>query len=135
MNQIIDRRTLWIAAFVGTLVWSGCSSKPTSAYIPPSSAAKAALERSLSAWKSGTPHGTLHDKAPAIDVFDSRWQAGRKLESYSIGSEIAGEPHPTFNVTLRVEGDEREEETSFHVVGIDPLHVFRDADFKKATGQ
>ena len=135
MNNIIYRSSHWIVVFLVVVSFVGCSGKPTSAYIPRSSSAKEALQRSLDAWKSGKPHGTLTDRSPAIDVFDARWQAGRKLESFTIGNEIVGQEHPMFKVTLKVEGENETEDTSFHIVGIDPLHVFRNADFLKATGQ
>lgn len=112
---------------------SGCSGKSTARYIPTVPSARKALETSLATWKSGTAHGPITSSKPAINVFDARWQAGSELESYEILDEVKGEDHPQFKVRLKLAG-QPEETLTYRVVGIDPLLVFRDEDYKKATG-
>jgi hypothetical protein len=113
---------------------SGCGrGRAVEDYVPQSDTARAALERTLVAWKKGNPYGTIRDDSPAVDPFDARWQAGEKLESFTIGEEVPGQQHPHFKVTIQLEGQEPESNT-YLVIGIDPLLVFRDVDYKKATG-
>lgn len=111
----------------------GCGGSGTARYVPTSSTARKALETALETWKSGAAHGPITSSKPTINVFDARWQAGGKLESYTIIEEVEGEEHPQFTVRLQLAG-QPEETLAYRVIGIDPLLVFRDVDYKKATG-
>lgn len=115
------------------IVLLGCGGDTTQRYVPAAASARSGLETALSTWKSGAAHGTITTSTPAIDVFDARWQSGKKLESYEILEEITGQEHPQFKVRLKL-ADAPEETTTYRVVGIDPLLVFRDADYQKTTG-
>lgn len=110
----------------------GCAAKSTDSYNPKASTARQAIERSLDAWKSGKPFGTIAG-SPAIDTYDARWQAGARLEEYSILEEVAEQEHPQFKVKLKLAGKPAET-NEYLVVGIDPLLVFRKEDYRKATG-
>ena len=66
-------------------------------------------------------------------MFDARWQSGSKLERYEIIEEVSGKQHPHFRVNLKLAG-KPEETTEYLVVGIDPLLIFREADYRKASG-
>jgi len=121
----------WGAALV--VMALGCGGASTARYIPASGSARAALQTALTTWQSGTAHGPITSSKPEINVFDARWQAGKKLESFEILEEVTGQEQPHFQVRLKLEG-QPEETATYLVVGIDPLHVFRDADYKKATG-
>ncbi len=114
------------------LFTAGCGNS-TARYIPAAAKARAALHTALETWKSGTAHGPIQTSKPAINVFDARWQAGKKLESFEILEEITGKEQPQFKVKLKLAGVE-EETATYLVVGMDPLLVFRDADYRKATG-
>lgn len=118
--------------FACLLMVPGCGNSP-SRYIPAAANARAALQTALDTWKSGTKHGPITASKPEINVFDARWQAGKKLESFEILEEITGQEQPQFKVRLKLAGAE-EETATYLIVGIDPLHIFRDADYRKATG-
>lgn len=105
----------------------------TARYVPAAATAREALQTALTTWQSGTAHGPIASSKPEINVFDARWQAGKKLESFEILEEIAGQEHPQFKVRLQLAG-QPEETLTYRVVGIDPLNVFRDADYQRATG-
>lgn len=111
---------------------SGCGNS-AARYIPSSGTARTALENALSTWKSGTAHAPIKTGKPEINAYDARWQAGKKLESFEIVEEITGQEHPLFKVRLQLTG-QPEETATYLVVGIDPLLVFRDADYRRTTG-
>ncbi|HUQ69539.1 MAG TPA: hypothetical protein VM165_08455 [Planctomycetaceae bacterium] len=131
MNGPSARRFGWAAALV--LMTLGCGGSSTARYIPAAGNARAALQTALATWQSGEKHGPITSSKPEINVFDARWQAGKKLESFEILEEVTGQEQPQFQVRLKLEG-QPEETATYLIVGIDPLHIFRDADYKKATG-
>ena len=70
----------------------------------------------------------------SVDLFDARRQAGQKLEDFKVVEEVTGGEHPAFKTTLRFAGKAADEETTYLVIGIDPLNVFRAEDYKRTTG-
>jgi hypothetical protein len=125
-------RCFWALAFVCCTL--ACTSKSVDSYKPSKESARQAIETALSTWKAGTKHGSITDVKPNLDVFDARWHAGAKLESFEIIEEIPGKQQPHFKVKLKLAG-KPEELTEYLVVGIDPLLIFRQADYDKTTGQ
>ena len=115
------------------LALAGCGSRSESEYMPASTGAKDAVQKALESWKAAKPYGTVPDARPQINVFDARWQQGKTLESFTVGEPLAGENPPKVPVTMKVGGGP-EETVNYIVVGIDPLHVFREADYTRATG-
>ena len=86
----------------------------------------------LQAWRVGTAYGPIKDSKPDINVFDVRWQAGKKLESYEILEDVKNADQPEFKVRLKLEG-EPEETATYLVIGIDPINVFRDVEYKQSA--
>ncbi len=123
-------------SFVAGMLMSvlGCGNETAARYKPSSTTARDSLQTALTTWQSGAKHGTIQTSKPAIDMFDLRWQQGTKLESFEIGDEIKGREQPAFNVKIKLD-KQTEENNVYLVVGIDPLLVFRDVDYQKATGQ
>ena len=118
---------------LGLFFISGCNGgNSLSRYEPSKQVARNAIDSALKTWKTGVPLGEIAGK-PAINMFDERWQSGKKLESYEILEEVAGSEHPQFKVRLKITGS-AEEVNEFLAVGIDPLLVFREKDYRKATG-
>ena len=131
MQLLKSRWGVWALVFVYCA--AGCTGKSVESYKPTNVVARTAIETALSTWKAGTAHGSITSVKPSIDVFDARWQAGAKLESYEILEEVTGKPEPHFKVKLKLAG-KPPETTEYLVVGIDPLLIFRQADYDKATG-
>jgi hypothetical protein len=131
----MNRRStlLLLGAYALLLAAPGCGGGGSARYIPKAADARAALQTALSTWQSGTAHGPITSSKPEINVFDARWKAGKKLESFEILEEITGQEHPQFKVKMKLAGGP-EETATYLVVGIDPLHVFRDADYQKTIG-
>ncbi len=112
---------------------AGCNAgNSPSRYEPSKQVARSAIDAALKTWESGVPLGPITGK-PEINMFDERWQSGKKLESYEILEEVAGSEHPQFKVRLKITGS-AEEVNEFLAVGIDPLLVFRDKDYRKTSG-
>jgi len=125
--------TLVLKMVLALVFIAGCSGgNSPSRYEPPKQVARSAIDAALKTWKSGVPLGPIAGK-PEINMFDERWQAGKKLESYELLDEVAGSEHPQFKVRLKITGS-AEEENEFLAVGIDPLLVFRDKDYRKTSG-
>ncbi len=124
----------FVGASVVVALLVGCGAESHERYIPGTDQARSAVEAALSSWKAGEPHQTIKSHTPPVDLFDARRQAGKKLADFHIVEEVTGQDRPTFKVTLRLAGEQRDEETTYVVIGSDPLLVFRAEDFKKASG-
>lgn len=120
---------------VGTLLLAGCSpGGKVEDFTPPADNARKALEAALGHWKAGNKPGTIPGTAPAVEVVDQKWKGGQKLTAYEIlGEEPGGGGPRTFKVRLTL-SQGPPVEVRYIVVGIDPLWVYRDEDFKKASG-
>jgi hypothetical protein len=119
------------------LMLSGCGSSSHSAYVPSEEAGKHALEAALAAWQDGKRMERIENAgSAAIETQDADWKSGKKLASYSIQKELPTTEGPKqFSVRLTFQGDASPVDTVYFVVGRDPLWVFRDRDYKRATGQ
>lgn len=111
----------------------GCDGKSVASYKPSAVKARQAIEAALSTWKDGAKHGPITAVSPNLNVFDARWQSGAQLERFEILEEVKDQEHPRFKVKLKLV-NKPEETNEYLVVGIDPLLVFRDADYKRASG-
>ncbi len=129
-------KPLCFFSFIAALALNtfGCGGDPTAKYIPNSEVAKTSLQTALTAWQSGAAYGPIETSKPAINVFDIRWQEGQKLESFAITESLSGREQPSFNVKIKL-AKQPEQTNLYLVVGIDPLLIFRDVDYQKATGQ
>lgn len=131
MNRV--RQFPCCGVLFAALLLVGCGGNSTSKYIPASTTAREALTTALTAWQSGTAYGPLEQANPKINVFDARWQAGKELQTFEILEEVPGQEHPEFKVRMQLQG-QPEEVLTYRVVGLDPLLIFRDADYQRATG-
>ena len=125
-------------AIGGTLLVlaAGCGSgtKSYDRYVPAAETARSSLQAALDAWKQGLKPGKITTVTPAVQVVDSVWQEGQKLGSYEILSDEAGDGPRWFSVRLKLAGSGAEQVVRYAVVGRDPIWVYREADYKKATG-
>ena len=117
----------------GILALAGCGSSDSD-YMPSSTAARAALEASLSKWQAGDSLAQISTGPVPVDTFDARWRDGNKLESFEILREELVEGRPTFAVKVKLSDAAEPIEDTFIVVGNNPLLVFRKQDYDKAGG-
>jgi hypothetical protein len=123
------RKSLVIAIGMVSLA-SGCG-KSESDYIPSSHTAREALEAALKAWKEGSAADSIRLNEKPVSLVDSRWTSGKKLESYEIAEVPDSNPFPSFKVKMKLATDAAASETSYLVIGIDPLLIYRAEDYER----
>jgi hypothetical protein len=64
-------------------------------------------------------------------LVDSRWQSGKKLESFQVTEEIAPNPHRAYKVKVQLNKEPEASETTYLVIGIDPLLIYRVEDYER----
>lgn len=100
-------------------------------YVPDAELARASLESALTAWRDGRPCGPV-GQSPTIQVSDSRWRDGQRIESFRIGEEQPGGDGPRqFPVKLTLKKTGKVEEIRYIVHGRDPVWIYSDADYRR----
>ena len=136
-NQIMPRSCILVCARFCLLLLlclvTGCGGKTEKSFIPKANHAEEALDTALKEWQSGTTYGTIESFSVGIDVFDSRWKQGKKLESFEILREEESEGPKTFVVKMKLAG-EQESEIKYLVIGLDPLLIYAEPDYLKSSG-
>ncbi len=131
---IASCRSAFLLTALVLIPLAGCRSSSTDRYVPESARAREVLTAALDAWKSGQPAGRV-EHAPPIEVVDSRWKSGEKLSSYEIsGEDTTAEGHRRFSVKLTLQQPQGTQDAKFIVLGLDPLWVYREEDYKKLSG-
>lgn len=126
----------WVNAFVVIALGAsvGCNKSAEEKYTPSAANARQALEMALTQWQSGQekPAQFAFEKVK-VEVVDQAWTTGQKLERFEIVSEEPNSGGPrVFSVKLKtVKG---EQTAKYYVVGIDPLWIYGEADYRKLTG-
>ncbi len=117
--------------FVG-VASCGCGKKKD-ARATPAETARRSLETALTAWKSGSPAGEIAGATPPIQVVDSVWLKGRKLDGYEILNETTeADGVRGFSVRLNLADPNATEEIQYIVKGISPVWVYRKDDHKRS---
>lgn len=126
--RLLSSLICWIAFF-------GCARQgmKTEDFTPPSDKARKALEAALNHWQSGKQPGTVPGTTPTVEVVDSKWKGGQKLKNYEILGEEPGTEPRFFKVRL-TPGQGPPQEVRYVVFGIEPLHVYREEDYKSLSG-
>jgi len=128
---------VWLRVLaVGFCLAAGCKDGggDETKFIPAESNAREALEAALKKWQDGEPQpATFPFGKVKVQVVDQTWSGGLKLQ----GFEILGEDPETkgprvFNVKLKT--PKGEQTTKYYVVGIDPLWVYGEPDYRKMIG-
>jgi hypothetical protein len=117
---------------------TGCAKKAeVKDYIPAQEAAKQALTAALDAWKAGKAPDQIGASNPAVVVQDIQWRDGQKLTAYEIVGPAAAaggdDQNQRFTVKLTL-GNGAPTETTYVVVGKDPIWVFSAESYQKTSG-
>jgi len=114
---------------------AGCGGHATvESFHPQEDLARGALDTALTAWQNGLEKpGLIDSEEPAVQLVDPAWAAGSKLTSYEVVAELPGKAPPAFTVKLTLDGAAAEE-TTFYVVGKDPLQVMRESEYNRSGG-
>ena len=145
MNCPIDRRLPssllpWIGLGLSVLGLAGfgCGGGSHQQYVPAESRAREAVEATLNAWKSAQPEGDARTISEGVKVngLDQDWRSGKVLSDFTILEALAAVEHEPrqFRVRLNYAGETNPVETVYFVVGIDPLWVFREEDYRRTGG-
>ena len=131
------KRVLMLTFLMALSTLVGCHKRSAKNLVPSQEQAKQALQIALDSWKAnGKSDQSLSiPNGPTVLAIDTDWRDGKKLQAYEIVGEEpvqAGEPKK-FKVKLTYEG-QSPQETIYHVVGNNPLRIFRNEDYKNATG-
>jgi hypothetical protein len=131
MKSVIRRtyRSLVAAAPLVALI-AGCGDG-NARYTPRGDEARTSLEAALTAWRDGKPCGPI-EGTPPVQVADSVWQGGQKLESFEIGpEEDAGDGTKQFAVKLKLKtADKPVRDVRYVVHGREPVWVFNGDDYQ-----
>lgn len=134
-TRIMLRSTLGLALACSALAFSGCakiSGSSTTAAISESTA-REALTAALDAWKGGQKPGQVASQKPSLQVVDSKWSAGQKLDSYEVVStETLDDGTVRFTLKLNLKSPGKPHEEKYTVYGKDPVWIFADADFSRS---
>jgi hypothetical protein len=133
MNHAMGSRLMGLVAAVpGLLALAGCDSTGNARYTPTRVEARSSLEAALTAWRDGKPYGPI-DATPPVNVADSAWQGGAKIEAFEIGEEEdPGDGTKQFPVKLTMKDAKSvHQDVRYIVNGRDPVWVFSEPDYKK----
>ena len=103
----------------------------TTDFTPPQEVARASLVTALTAWKNGLPPGRLEGTDPPVDVFDSDWRKGQKLDSFEVVSEDLAAGAKRFNVRLRLKTPAANRDVNYYVVGRHPIGVYSEEVYRR----
>ena len=128
------RRLAKWAVAVGLACLVGCKPAGQEKFTPSEAKARQALEAALTRWRDGQakPEPFPLDNVQ-VQVADQTWTDGQKLQGFEIvGEEPAGTGPRVFTVKLKTA--KGEQTTKYYVVGIDPLWIYGEADYRKLSG-
>jgi hypothetical protein len=94
--------------------------------------ARKSLEAALTAWRDGQPIGSIAGSSPPVQVVDSSWRSGEKLESFLVLDEGDVDGRKEFSVRLTMKEPRGAKEARYVVHGRDPIWVYRGEDFARA---
>jgi hypothetical protein len=103
----------------------------TPAFVPSWDEARQALEASLSAWRERPASAPAPIETPGVQFVDSSSKSSRRLVSFRILGQTEVKYARHFTVKLEFSEAESPELVKYHVVGRDPVWVFRLDDFEK----
>jgi hypothetical protein len=131
-NHAFAQLLAW-ALFLGACV--GCMNRGYNKYIPSEDKARQALEAALNSWCEGKKPGPVEGAPMPVQVVDSEWLSGKKLQSYEIVGEEKNEGPRVFSVRLTLQRPAGQQATiRYYIVGKEPLWVYRESDYKAPAG-
>ena len=127
-------RVLLCIAVAGLGLLAGCNKEGDVAkYTPAEGEARKALETALGQWRDGQAKPASFPLGKVtVEVLDQTWASGQKIQGFEIVGEEKGDGPRIFTVKLTTA--KGEQTVKYYVVGIDPLWVYSEADYKKQSG-
>lgn len=122
-------------AVIAALVVGGCHKADVKDYAPLEEAAWQALATALDAWKAGKAPDQIGATGPVVNAQDKQWREGKQLTAYEIvGPEPGEDQNARFKVKLSVAGAAAPQETTYVVVGKDPIWVYSAESYQQMSG-
>jgi len=124
---------LWPGVISLALV-AGCNKAADEAkYTPAEGTARQALETALGQWRDGQAQPAKFPLGKVtVEVLDQVWSSGQKLQGFEIVGEETGTGPRIFTVKLKT--GKGEQTVKYYVVGIDPLWIYSEVDYRKQAG-
>lgn len=125
------------ALFAFVVLASGCGrgGGKVEDFTPTADKGRKALEAALGHWKEGGKPGAVPNTAPKVEATDAKWSAGLKITAFEILGEEPGDGSAAkiFKVKL-TPSTGSPVETTYAVLGIEPILVYRDEDYRRLSG-
>jgi hypothetical protein len=127
-------RIRFIPAILALSLLAGCRGSGEEKYVPAEATARQALETALGQWRDGQAKPARFTQGKVnVEVLDQAWSAGQKIQGFDIvGEETAAGGPRVFAVKLKTAKGEHT--VKYYVVGIDPLWVYSEPDYRKQAG-
>ena len=132
-NALFSRMVFALGATM-LLGLAGCGGSGTNKFVPAATTARSALETALDTWQKGGKQGRVAEGPPVVQALDIKWSAGQKLAKYEILEELPDDRGRWFSVKLTMQSPPGEQVVKYVVLGKDPLWVYREDDYNKASG-
>jgi hypothetical protein len=126
-------RKLSLIVLSATLLAAGCHKADVKDYVPPEEAARKALSAALDAWKEGKTPDQVGAANPKIEVQDKQWSGGKKLSAYEIVGPTTG-PDQNARFQVKLTFPDAAKETTYIVLGKDPIWVFSEESYQRTSG-
>ena len=121
-------------AVLGFGLLIGCQKAGEEKFTPSEANARQALAAALTLWRDGQakPAQFSHGKVK-VEVIDQVWADGQKLQAFDIvGEEVIANGPRVFAVKLKTA--KGEQTVKYYVIGIDPLWIYGENDYRKQMG-
>lgn len=103
-------------------------------YTPSENTARQALEAALTQWRDGQAKPAQFSQGKTkVEVVDQAWSDGQKLQSFEIQNEESGGAGPRI-FTVKLKTSKGEQTVKYYVLGIDPLWIYSEPDYRKLSG-
>ena len=113
----------------------GCGHRTEADYETPDADVQNALSTVLTAWKEGKQPDSIKGGSPTIKVLDTKWKNGDKLKEFEILQEEEAPEGSARVFAVKLTSPEGEVQTArYVVVGKGDIWVFREEDYRSATG-
>src|SRR5438128_2292888 len=107
---------------------AGCGRRREGDFEPPEAKARSALEKALTAWKSGQAEQEITGDSGKIRPMDWEWRAGEHLSDFQILRSEETDGQKWFAVRLVTASAPEGKEVRYRIRGINPVWVFREED-------
>ena len=132
-RQLTNRACCATLALFATI--AGCErgdgEPPTPAFVPSWAEARQALESGLSVWRDTPSPLPVTYNIPGVQFVDKTSTLGRRLISFQVLGQTDVKYARRFTVRINLDGEESPELVKYHIVGRDPVWVFRLDDYEK----